>query len=112
VTLLAAGTLLAQSGKIDGTWTGQMLSPVSEPAPMTLVFKTAGASVTGHLVTEEGKQLPLQDVVLEGNKLSFWYSLGQYDMIVNGVTSDKELKLKAMLDVIGITFDVTLTRKK
>jgi hypothetical protein len=33
-------------------------------------------------------------------------------MIVNGVTSDKELKLKAMLDVIGITFDVTLTRKK
>lgn len=112
VTLLAAGTLLAQSAKIDGTWTGQMLSPVSEPTPMTLVFKTAGGSVTGHLVTEDGKPLPLQDVVLEGNKLSFWYNLGPYDMIVEGVASNTELKLKAMLDVIGITYDVTLMRKK
>ena len=112
VTLVAAGTLLAQSARIDGTWTGQMISPVSEPTPMTLVFKTAGASVTGHLVTEDGKQLPLQDVVLEGNKLSFWYSAGPYDMIVEGVTTNTEIKLKAMLDVIGITFDVTLTRKK
>ena len=100
----------AQSARIDGTWTGEATAAASPSLPVTIVFKTSGTSVTGFVSVDEAPQVPIEEGVLQGNKLSFWFSWFGGDTHCEGVVTDKEIRLKAPTE-IGITFDIVLKRK-
>jgi hypothetical protein len=112
VLALTAAVLLAQPAKVEGTWDGRATSAAAEPLRVSLVFSNDGATLVGHILWgDAGKPAPLQDLVLENNAVSFWMMAEGAEFSFEGVASDREIRLKAIMEGVGITYDVVLTRK-
>ena len=107
----AGAAVEAQRGRIDGTWKGEATAAAAPPFPVTMVFKTDGTSLTGHASMDEGPEVPLQDGVLEGDTISFWFEWFGDDAYCEGTAAGAEVTLKVATG-IGITFDLVLTRAK
>jgi hypothetical protein len=61
---------LAQNPQIEGEWYGT-INPAGTPLEIAISFQKRGVGWTGVLTVENGSAIPLKDVVIAGNGISF-----------------------------------------
>lgn len=115
---LAFGLLLAVAGPafahdIDGKWTGSIDTP-NGPVAISYTFKANGATLTGATAGPDGKEIPISDGKIAGNKVSFALTLdfGQGPATFNytGEVTPAELKLHS--EFMNMPFDFSLMKAK
>ena len=100
-----AGLALAQA-KVDGKWTAEIQGGRG-PQMVTLTFKTEGGKVTGTYEGARGGAVPLEDVALSGNMLTFKRKQmgrgGGPETVINytGTVSGDEIKFKQEVEGRG-----------
>jgi len=117
IAMLVAVVLLAAvpafAADIDGKWTGTLDTPMG-PAMVGFTFKANGASLTGTTTTPDGGEVAITDGKIDGDKISFnvSFDFGGMPLMISyaGVVSGNQIKLS--LDVLGMTFDVTVEKSK
>jgi hypothetical protein len=111
VVLLAA--VPAFAADVDGKWTGTLDTPMG-PAMIGFTFKANGAALTGTTTSPDGGEAAIADGKIDGDKISFTVTLdfGGMPLMISyaGVVSGNQIKLT--LDVLGMTFDVTVEKSK
>jgi hypothetical protein len=110
--LLLAAAAPVFAADIDGKWTGTFEPPQGGPVTINYTFKSMGATLTGSTVDPMGKELPIANGKIAGNKVSFSLTLdlGQGPVTFNytGELTGTDLKLHS--DFMGNPFDFTLTK--
>ena len=110
ITLVAVHAVWGQTA-IDGTWTGVALSPQAGSVDVKMVLKADGQKVTGHWLTADGDEVPVEEGLLEGNKLTCRLTTPDGARVrVDGVVGDGEITVKGVLEGTGVTYDVVLKR--
>ena len=115
-TLALAALLLASApafaGVADGKWTGSIDTP-NGAFPVSYEFKSDGNKVTGTTLGMDGMPIPLKNVKVDGNKISFSLDVdfGQGPTTFNytGVISGGEMKLHSEFMGMPIDFSVKKT---
>lgn len=107
VLVLAA---VASAADITGKWTGQ-----SEQGPeFTFNFKADGGTLTGSMLSREGKDLPINDGKIDGNALSFSVNSecqgNPIKLVMKGSVSADAIQLRIDTDDGAWGTDVTLKR--
>ncbi len=97
---------------VAGTWTLTVNPPGGGPVSRTLVLKQDGNKITGEISSRDG-MIPIGDVKLEGNELSFVYVLKYND---NELTIGARAKiegnaLSGMMQTNDTSYDFSGTRK-
>ena len=96
ITKLSAGVLffaaLAIGADIAGKWTGQVPRRGGEMTETTFVFKSEGGNVTG-VMSSQGQDMPLNDVKVTGDEVTFTSTGGNAKIIFKGTVSGDELKM-------------------
>jgi hypothetical protein len=109
--LLLAAAAPVFAADIDGKWTGTVDSP-NGPVTINYTFKSAGEGLTGSTTDPMGKEWPIANGKITGNKVSFSLTLdfGQGPATFNytGEVSATDLKLHS--DFMGNPFDLTLKK--
>jgi hypothetical protein len=109
--LLLAAATPAFAADIDGKWTGTVDSP-NGPVTINYTFKASGEVLTGSTADPMGKEWPIANGKISGNKVSFSLTLdfGQGPATFNytGELSPAELKLHS--DFMGTPFDLSLKK--
>jgi hypothetical protein len=117
IAMLVAVVLLAAvpafAADVDGKWTGTLDTPMG-PAMIGFTFKANGAALTGTTTSPDGGEAAIADGKIDGDKISFTVTLdfGGMPLMISyaGVVSGNQIKLT--LDVLGMTFDVTVEKSK
>jgi hypothetical protein len=107
IALLAAVSVFAAD--VAGKWTGQMPTR-GEMANVTFVFATSGGTASGTMTGPQG-EATLQDVKVEGDKVSFSMTGGNAKILFNGTVSGDEIKMTRMREG-GQAREFTLKRSK
>jgi hypothetical protein len=112
-----AGLALAQA-KVDGKWTAEVAGRGGNTQMVTFTFKTEGGKVTGtYAGGGRGGEVPLEDVALSGNMLTFKRKQmgrgGGPETVINytGTVSGDEIKFKQEVEGRG-GMPVEFTAKK
>jgi hypothetical protein len=110
VLLLASAPAFATP--FDGKWAGSVDTP-NGAFPVSYEFKSAGNTVTGTTLGMDGMPLPLKNVKVDGNKISFSLDIdfGQGPTTFNytGVISGEEMKIHSEFMGMPIDFSVKKT---
>ena len=108
VVLLAAPAFAAD---VDGRWTGAMATPNGE-VPVTFVFKAEGDRLTGALIGMEGREFPIANGKVDGDKISYSVTIDlggmPLELIYRGVVSASEIKLD--MEVFGMPFPLVVKK--
>ncbi len=103
--LLVAPAAFADT--IDGKWSGSIDSP-NGPVQVNYEFKSDGKTVTGTTMGPDGSTLPLKNVKLDGDKISFSLDLdfGQGPTTFNytGTIQAGQMKLHSEFNGQAIDF--------
>ena len=106
ITLLLAAAP-AFAADVDGKWAGSLETP-GGTLPISYVFKSDGAKLTGSTATPDGGQIEIKNGKVEGNKISFSLEVdfGQGPTTFNytGVVSPTEIKLHSSFMDMPIDF--------
>ena len=116
VRTLALALLLvsapAFASQFDGKWTGSIDTP-NGSFPVNYEFKSDGNNVTGTTTGMDGSPVPLKNVKVDGNKISFTLELdfGQGPVTFNytGVFSGGAIKIHSEFMGQPIDFSVKKT---
>lgn len=116
IRTLAFALLLASTpafaAEFDGKWTGSIDTP-NGAFPVNYEFKTDGSKVTGTTLGMDGNPIPLKNVKVDGNKISFTLELdfGQGPVMFNytGVFSAGMIKIHSEFMGQPIDFSVKKT---
>ncbi len=103
---------LAIAAPIDGKWVGEMPGMDGNAMKLAYTFKADGATLTGTTTGPDGKELPIKNGKIEGDKLSFAVSIDfggqEMTMEYKGVLSGDTLKLT--LDMMGQAMEFNLKK--
>ena len=109
--LLAASSAFAAD--VDGRWTGSMSTPGGE-FPVTFVFKADGATLTGHMIGRDGRETPIADGTIDGDKLSYSVMIDfggmPMQMLYKGIVTSDEIKLD--VSVFDMSFPLVVKKQK
>jgi hypothetical protein len=116
IRILALALLLASSAAfasvVDGKWAGSIDTP-NGAFPVSYEFKSDGNKVTGTTLGMDGMPIPLKNVKVDGNMISFSLDLdfGQGPTTFNytGVVSGAEMKIHSEFMGQPIDFSVKKT---
>ena len=78
---VSAGKAFAEANAADGVWDCVSATPDGEEFPFTLTVKEDGGKLTATAGSDEG-QIPLTNVELKGDQLSFVATLNDQDYTV------------------------------
>ena len=110
--VLLLASVPAFASPFDGKWAGSVDTP-NGPFPVSYEFKSAGNKVTGTTLGMDGMPLPLKNVKVDGNKISFSLDIdfGQGPTTFNytGVISGGEMKIHSEFMGMPIDFSVKKT---
>jgi hypothetical protein len=103
--LLVAGCALAAD--IDGTWSGKYSGGMGgEDMTLKYIFKADGAKLTGSSFSPDGKESPIKEGKIDGNKITFKVDVDFQGMPLKfnykGVLSGDEIKLSFEMDMGGM----------
>jgi hypothetical protein len=111
LTLMAGG--LAFGADVDGKWTGTVQTPGGE-MPITFMFKAEGATLTGAMLGQENKQIPIKDGKIDGNNISFSIPIDMggetIQLAYKGVVSPDQIKLTG--ESMGQPFELIVKKAK
>lgn len=100
---------LAQGPAIGGMWYGTF-SPNGRPAPISIVFQSRGPDWAGALLLADGRGIPLKDVTLRSDRITFTFDLPQVKAVFKGALSKDEKVLRGEVTQNGTTFALELGR--
>jgi hypothetical protein len=116
IRTLALGLLLTATGPafaadIDGHWGGTIDTP-NGPMAISYTFAAKGADLTGSSADPMGKEWPIANGKITGNKLSFSlavdFGMGPVTFNYTGELVGSDLKLHS--DFNGSPFDLSLKK--
>lgn len=102
----------AASGvNVAGTWTLSVNPPGGGPVTRTLILKQDGNKITGEISSRDG-MVPIGDVKLNGNELSFIYVLRYNDneLIIGARAKIEGNSLSGMMQTNDTSYDFSGTR--
>ena len=110
VTIVCALAIvsLAQVSTIAGIWYGTF-SPSGRPSPFSLVFESHGADWVGSLLLADGR-IPLKDVTLSGDTITFGLELPQVKATFKGTLSTDRKDLRGEFTQNGTTSRLEVSR--
>jgi hypothetical protein len=110
LTLLLASPAAFAAG-VDGKWTGSIDTP-NGPVQVNYEFKSAGKTVTGTTTGQDGSTLPLKNVKVDGDKISFSLDLdfGQGPTTFNYTGTIEAGLMKLHSEFMGQAIDFTLKK--
>ena len=94
---------------VDGTWSGTGEGSDGESFPVVIVFTAGTPEIRGYTFNERGEQVPLQDVQVADQALSFWFQNGDVTVRAEGTATTTDMRLRGVASV-GITMAVALTK--
>jgi hypothetical protein len=100
---------LGQVSPIAGIWYGTF-SPSGRPSPVSLVFQSQGADWVGSLLLADGRGIPLKDVTLSGDTITFALELPQVKATFKGTLSADRKDLRGEFTQNGITSLLEVSR--
>jgi len=111
VTIVCALAIvsLAQVSTIAGIWYGTF-SPSGRPSPVSLVFESHGADWVGSLLLADGRGIPLRDVTLSGDTITFGLELPQVKATFKGTLSTDRKDLRGEFTQNGTTSRLEVSR--
>ena len=88
--LLFLITASAMAADLNGTWSGSFKPEGGEhDIPQLMTLKQQGNVLTGNTGPNSGEQYPIENGKVEGNKVTFQVTTGEWKFNYN-LTSDKE----------------------
>ena len=107
--LLVAG--LSLGADVDGKWTGTVQTSGGE-MPVTFMFKAEGGTLTGAMLSQENKQIPIKDGKIDGSNISFTLSIemggDSMQLSYKGVVSAGQIKLTG--EAMGQPFELVVKK--
>jgi hypothetical protein len=100
---------LAQVPSIGGMWYGTF-RPNGMPSPVSLVFQSHGADWVGSLLLADGRGIPLKDVTLSRDTITFALELPQVRATFKGTLSKDRKELRGDFTQNGSTFPFEVSR--
>jgi len=112
VGLMMLAFVPAFAADVDGRWTGSMSTPGGE-LPVTFVFKADGTTLTGHMTGREGRETPIADGRIDGDKVSYSVTIDfggmPMRMLYKGVVTPDEIKLD--VTVFDMSFPLVVKKE-
>jgi imidazolonepropionase-like amidohydrolase len=107
-----AAPAAASNINVAGTWTLTVNPPGGGPVTRTLTLKQDGNKITGEISSRDG-MVPIGDVKLSGNELSFIYVLKYNDneLIIGARAKIEGDSLSGMMQANDTSYDFSGTRK-
>ena len=104
--LLALSLLIATyalAADLTGTWSGTFKPEGGEhDIPQTITLKQQGTALTGSAGPDSGEQYPLENGKVDGNKVNFQVTTGEwkftYNLTIDNETLKGDLKLESPTD--------------
>lgn len=106
VVMIAFLASCAFAADVAGKWKATAQSPNGQ-MDIVFVFKVAGGVVTGTATGPMG-EVPMSDVKVDGDNISFTVDAGDMKIVHKGTVSGNEMKLK--VEMGDQTMDMTATR--
>lgn len=104
----------AFAAPIDGKWVGEIPGMDGNPMKLSYTFKADGTTLTGSTTGPDGKEMPIKNGKIDGNKISFSivFDFGGQEMSFDykGELSGDTLKLT--MEMMGNPMEFTLKRAK
>jgi hypothetical protein len=97
----------AFAADVTGRWKASIEGPQG-PMDLMFTFKAEGDRVTGTVASPMG-ELPLTDVKVEGDQISFTVSTDQFSVVHTGTVAGDEMKLK--VDMMGEAREMVAKRQ-
>ena len=93
---------------VTGTWKAAFEGPQGA-MELSFTFKTEGDKVTGSVTSPMG-ELPLSDVKVDGDNITFTVATDQFSVVHKGTVVGDEMKLK--VDMMGEAREMVAKRQK
>src|SRR5262245_3065104 len=100
----------AQTPDIAGPWYGTF-SPAGTPMEISVIFQSGGGSWIGSLILADGRGIPLREVNVAGNSVSFSLDVPQAKATFKGTVSADQSELAGEFMQDPTRFPLKLSRQ-